>query len=93
MYDEATCGVDLIMRLKLKNIFKYFKNKNEVSGLITTHFLKDIEIFCEKITIINEGQLLYFDYLDKLRNKVGGYKLKLYYKDSSKTEKLLQLKE
>ena len=43
------------MRLKLKSIFDYFKDKNKSTGLITTHFLKDIEIFCEKITIINDG--------------------------------------
>ena len=43
------------MRLKLKSIFDYFKRKNNTTGLITTHFLKDIEIFCEKITIINDG--------------------------------------
>ena len=58
-------------------------------GLITTHFLKDIEIFCEKITIINNGKLLYFDYLDKLRNEVGGYNLKLFYKDTQQKEKIL----
>lgn len=77
------------MRLKLKNIFKYFKKKNQTTGLITTHFLKDIEIFCEKITIINDGKLLYFDYLDKLRNTVGGYRLKLFFNEEEKKEKLL----
>jgi len=53
VYDEATCGVDLFMRMKLKGIFNDFKKRRNSIGLFTTHFLKDIDIFCDKLIIID----------------------------------------
>ena len=50
--DEATCGVDYMIRIKLKQILNYLKNKQKCIGLFTTHFLKDVEIYCDKIAII-----------------------------------------
>ena len=55
LYDEATCGVDIRIRRKLKVILDYYKEKNNSMGIFTTHFLKDIEIYCNKIGIIKNG--------------------------------------
>ena len=67
VYDEATCGVDLIIRYKLKEIMKYYQNKNNMISFYTTHFLKDIEIFCDKITIIQKGNFKYCDFIENLK--------------------------
>lgn len=63
LMDEATCGVDLIIRLKLKKIFDYLKERHRTASIFTTHFLKDIEIFCDKIGMIDNGQFLCVDYI------------------------------
>jgi len=61
-------------------------------SILTTHFLKDIEIFCDKITIIKEGKLMYYDELEKLRNYIGGYNLTLYVEEITE-EKESELKK
>jgi len=55
LFDEATCGVDLMIRLKLKKIFDCVKKRNNSISIFTTHFLKDIDIFCDKLGIIENG--------------------------------------
>ena len=85
MYDEATCGVDIRIRRKLKDILNYFKEKNNSISIFTTHFLKDIEIFCDKIGIIEKGQFLCINYIDLLKKNLGGYVLKIiYYEENQK---------
>lgn len=60
------------MRLKLKKILDFFKEKNDSIGIHTTHFLKDIDIFCDNISIIKNGKFLYFDNINNMKFLVGG---------------------
>lgn len=72
-YDEATCGVDLIIRIKLKHVFDYLKKKNGCNGIFTTHFLKDIDLFCNKLGVVKDGRFLCVDSLDSIKKNLGGY--------------------
>lgn len=80
LMDEATCGIDLLIRRKLKIIFTYFKKSNNAIGIFTTHFIKDIEIYCDKLGIIRKGEFLCVDYIDSLKNKMKGYKLNIKFR-------------
>lgn len=79
LYDEATCGVDLIVRMKMKKLFQNFKQRRNSLGLFTTHFLKDIDIFCDRLVIISDGKIKYVSDIDKMKNLIGGYVITLYY--------------
>jgi len=50
-------------------------------GIFTTHFLKDIELYCDKLALINDGQLLCCDYIDHLKKVINGYNLTINYND------------
>ena len=69
------------MRMKLKGIFNDFKKRKNSIGLFTTHFLKDIDIFCDKLIIIDQGRLKYSNFIDTMKTMVGGYVILLYYKE------------
>lgn len=77
LFDEATTGVDLGMRLKLKRIFEYLRSRHRLATVFTTHFLKDVELFCDKLGIIDGGRFLFVDFLDNIRHDFGGYLLDL----------------
>jgi ABC-type multidrug transport system ATPase subunit len=81
LYDEATTGVDLAMRLKLKKLFEYLRERNRLTSIFTTHFLKDVEIFCEKIGIIADGDFLFVDFIENIKADFGGYMVDLRYKN------------
>lgn len=77
LYDEATCGVDIMIRLKLKVMLDYLKRTNNTISIFTTHFLKDIEVFCDKLGLINKGEFVCVDYIENIKQQLGGYLLRL----------------
>ena len=72
-FDEATTGVDLPIRLKLKQIFDSLSQINQTASIHTTHFLKDIEIFCDTIGIMEKGQFYCVQRVNNLKSEFGGY--------------------
>ncbi|WP_187355405.1 ABC transporter ATP-binding protein [Paenibacillus tengchongensis] len=64
--DEPTIGIDIEMKKKFHN---FIKEINEVMGVtifITTHDLDDIQSLCNKLIIINKGEIYFNDKIDKL---------------------------
>ena len=58
--DEPTAGVDVDLR---KSMWKYFKEMNEqgTTILLTTHYIEEAELLCDKIAIINHGKIIASD--------------------------------
>jgi len=58
--DEPTAGVDIELRQMLwTNIRKL--NKQGMTIILTTHYLKEAEEMCDEIAIINEGEVMVRD--------------------------------
>jgi len=55
--DEPTAGVDVNLR---KSLWNYIKKINKLGTTIclTTHYLEEAEELCDRITIINNGQVI-----------------------------------
>jgi len=55
--DEPTAGVDVDLR---KSLWNYIKKINKLGTTIclTTHYLEEAEELCDRITIINNGQVI-----------------------------------
>jgi ABC-2 type transport system ATP-binding protein len=55
--DEPTAGVDIELRQQL---WSYVKSLNDrgVTVVLTTHYLEEAEQLCDRIAIINHGQLI-----------------------------------
>ena len=55
--DEPTAGVDIELREMLWDYMKYL-NENGTTVILTTHYLEEAEALCEKIAILNKGELI-----------------------------------
>ena len=55
--DEPTAGVDIELREMLWNYMKDL-NANGTTIILTTHYLEEAEALCEKIAILNKGELI-----------------------------------
>ncbi len=65
--DEPTAGVDVELRNNLwKSIRKL--NKSGVTIILTTHYLKEAEILCDQIAVINKGKVIACDTKKNLLN-------------------------
>ena len=58
--DEPTAGVDVELRKNLWDNIKLL-NKNGVTVILTTHYLIEAEEMCDRIGIINKGELVALD--------------------------------
>ena len=55
--DEPTAGVDVTLRQKLWQLIREL-NDQGVTIILTTHYLEEAEALCDRIAIINHGQLI-----------------------------------
>ena len=68
--DEPTAGVDIDLR---RTLWRYLRQINQegVTIILTTHYLEEAESLCNRIAIINQGQIVEDDtklnLLEKLR--------------------------
>ncbi len=85
--DEPTAGVDVELR---KNLWANVKelNKLGVTIILTTHYLYEAQEMCERIAIINKGNLVAFDTTEKLLERIESKKIKFKVKNLSKFEKI-----
>ncbi len=67
--DEPTAGVDVELRQNLWENVKLL-NKQGVTIILTTHYLIEAEEMCDRIGILNKGNLVALDSTDKLIEKI-----------------------
>lgn len=56
LLDEPTAGVDVELRLKLWEFVKELRRKG-LSIVLTTHYLEEAEHLCDRVAIIQKGEL------------------------------------
>jgi len=85
--DEPTAGVDVELRQNLwANIREL--NKVGVTILLTTHNLNEAQEMCDRIAIINKGNLVALDSTEKLLERIENKKIKFKVKNLSQFEKI-----
>ena len=85
--DEPTAGVDVELR---KNLWDNVRELNRlgVTIILTTHNLNEAEEMCDRIGIINKGNLVALDSTKKLLERIDSKKIKFKVKDTSQFEKI-----
>ena len=72
--DEPTAGVDVQLRRDLWNNMKAV-NKQGVTIILTTHLMYEAEEMCNKIAIINKGNLIKLDTTENLLDSIKTKKI------------------
>jgi ABC-2 type transport system ATP-binding protein len=83
--DEPTAGVDVELRKQLWQNVKLL-NKQGVTIILTTHYLEEAEEMCDRIGILNHGNLVALDSTKNLLNRIKTKKVVF------KTNKKVELK-
>ena len=69
--DEATAGLDPIVRDEVLELFNEFTREEDHSILISSHILSDLEKLCDYIAFIHQGRLLFCEEKDQLLEQYG----------------------
>ena len=67
--DEATNGLDPVVRSEVNEIFTEFTRDESHSILISSHIVSDLDRICDYIVFIHNGRLMLFEEKDRLLEK------------------------
>ncbi len=70
--DEPTVGLDPQVRRQLWDLITGFKAEG-ITVLLTTHYIEEAEILCDRVGILNRGRLIALDTPQTLKARAGGY--------------------
>ena len=84
--DEPTAGVDVELR---KNLWENVRslNKQGVTIILTTHYLEEAEEMCDRIAILNKGNMVALDSTKNLLDRIQTKKVTI------KTDKKVDIKD
>jgi len=68
--DEPTVGLDPQTRRRLWEIIKDL-NRQGMTILLTTHYMEEVEFLCERVGIIDAGQLIELGTVEDFKQKYG----------------------
>lgn len=69
--DEATSGLDPVVREEILDLLLDFMQDGEHTILISSHILSDLEKVADYIAFIHDGKILFFEAKDELKENYG----------------------
>lgn len=68
--DEPTIGLDAVSKLAVRDFIRQLNRDRNVTVILTTHDMDDIEALCNRVMVIGNGKILSDGTLQDLRAKV-----------------------
>jgi len=69
--DEPTIGLDAVSKIAVRHFIKTINKEKQVTVILTTHDMNDIEALADRILLIGKGTLLYDGSVQGLRSRFG----------------------
>ncbi len=69
--DEPTIGLDVVAKHRIRGFLRKINRERDVTVLLTTHDVSDIEQLCSRLLIIDQGKLLFDGALSTIRERFG----------------------
>ncbi|MFZ2410054.1 MAG: ATP-binding cassette domain-containing protein [Candidatus Methanoperedens sp.] len=70
--DEPTLGLDPQTRLHIWEYIKKLNKEEGVSIMLTTHYMEEADHLCDRIAIIDHGEIVALDTPGAMKNSLGG---------------------
>ena len=69
--DEPTIGLDVLVKERIRAFIKEINKEKNTTVILTTHDLKDIEDVCDRIILLDKGQIIYDGEKEKFKETYG----------------------
>lgn len=67
--DEPTIGLDVAVKERIRDFIKKMNKEKNITVMLTTHDIDDIEDLCDRIVVLDEGRKIYDGRLESLVNR------------------------
>ncbi len=71
--DEPTIGLDPQSRRVIWDLLQKIRSEAKLTIFITTHYMEEADILCDRIAIIDYGKIIALDSPANLKRNIGGY--------------------
>ncbi len=75
LLDEPTIGLDVVSQRRVQDFLKFYQQSQQITVILTSHYMKDVQALCKRAIIISGGTLRYDGPLAELVEKFSQYKL------------------
>jgi len=75
LLDEPTIGLDVIAQATIQRCLREYNNTRQVTMLLTSHYMRDVEALCSRVLVIAHGRLFYDGPLTGIMERFGNMKL------------------
>ena len=72
LLDEPTAGMDALSRRQMWNLLRRV-NSDKMTIVLTTHYIEEAQALCNRVALINRGQLQKLDTPDALIRELGPF--------------------
>lgn len=69
--DEPTIGLDVVAKEQVRQFLREVNAERQVTVILTTHDLNDVEKVCQRLIIIDSGKIIYDGGIDALKKRYG----------------------
>ena len=74
--DEPTIGLDVISQKKVREFLQAIHTaRNRITTLLTSHYMQDIEELCDRVIIIDHGQVFFDGALQDIIDRLATHKI------------------
>jgi ABC-2 type transport system ATP-binding protein len=70
--DEPTTGLDPVSRVAVWEMLRKIKSERDLTVLLTTHYMDEADKLCDRIAIVDHGELKALDSPMKLKTSIPG---------------------
>lgn len=64
--DEPTIGLDVAVKQRIYEFLRYMNREKHTTILLTSHDLNDLESLCGRLIILEQGEILFDDRMEKI---------------------------
>ena len=89
--DEPTVGLDIQTRRKIWEYIKKIHKEFEMTIFLTTHYMEEADKLCDRIGIIDHGQIQIIDTPENMKNAMGNEVISLKFESKNSDDFLSQL--
>jgi ABC-2 type transport system ATP-binding protein len=70
--DEPTLGLDVQTRVVIWEYIKKLRDEHKITMFLTTHYMEEADILCDRIAIIDRGKIVALDTPQNLKDSLSG---------------------
>ena len=75
LLDEPTIGLDVVSQRRVQEFLKFYQQEQQVTVVLTSHYMKDVEALCQRAIIINHGKIQHNGPLAEIVDRFSTHKV------------------